>query len=132
TVTPSAVSVTIVHEIVDEIRSLLPNKASVELISEVDDQLPAMYTDELRFKQILYNLLDNAVHHTTQGQIKIIAEVLDNHMVIHVMDTGSGIPPQEQDYIFHSFYRGNNKKKGLGLGLAIAKNMVEKLNGSIH
>src|SRR5690606_1782628 len=79
-----------------------------------------------------YNLLDNAVHHTTQGQIKIIAEVLDNHMVIHVMDTGSGIPPQEQDYIFHSFYRGSNKKKGLGLGLAIAKNMVEKLNGSIH
>jgi signal transduction histidine kinase len=55
-------------------------------------------------------------------------------MMIEVSDTGSGIPTQDLDRIFNAFYQVNHqyKKEGLGLGLSIAKNIVEKLNGEIH
>jgi len=130
-VTPRAVPITVINEVIDEIRSLLPDHAPVSLISAVDDHLPAMYTDELRFKQVLYNLLFNSLQHTAQGHIKVIAEVREERMEIQVIDTGTGIPPQELEHIFTSFYRVKNDTKGLGLGLSIAKNIVEKLNGQI-
>lgn len=130
-VAPRAVPITVINEVVDEISSLLSDHVSVRLISTVEDTLPAMYTDELRFKQVLYNLLYNSLQHTAEGHIKVTAEVRDAHMVIQVSDTGSGIPPQQLEYIFDSFYRVENEKRGFGLGLSIAKNIVEKLNGQI-
>ncbi|MFD2115213.1 ATP-binding protein [Paenibacillus yanchengensis] len=131
-VTPRAVPVAVIHEVIDEIRSLQSDQMSIKLISVVDDPLPAMYTDELRFKQVLYNLLYNALQHTTEGFIKVTAEVREAQMVIQVSDTGTGIPSQELEYIFDSFYRVRNESEGFGLGLSIAKNIVEKLNGQIE
>jgi len=131
-VTPRAVPITVINEVIDEIRSLLSDHVPIRLIGAVDDALPAMHTDELRFKQVLYNLLYNSLQHTTEGHIKVTAEVRDAHMFIQVSDTGSGIPPQELEYIFDSFYRVKNEKRGFGLGLSIAKNIVEKLNGQIY
>jgi len=131
-VDPRAVPITVINEVMDEIRSLLSDHVPISLISVVNDALPAMYTDELRFKQVLYNLLYNSLQHTAEGHIKVTAEVRDAHMVIQVSDTGSGIPPQEIEYIFDSFYRVNNERRGFGLGLSIAKNIVEKLNGQIE
>lgn len=130
-VTPRAVPITVINEVVDEIRSLLSDHVPIRLISAVHDALPAMYTDELRFKQVLYNLLYNSLQHTTEGHIKVRAEVREGQMVIQVSDTGPGIPSQELEYIFDSFYRVKNERRGFGLGLSIAKNIVEKLNGQI-
>lgn len=130
-VAPRAVPIAVINEVINEIQSLLSNHGPIRLISAVDDSLPAMYTDELRFKQVLYNLLYNSLQHTAEGHIEVTAEVRGEHMVIQVSDTGSGIPPQELEYIFDSFYRVKNERRGFGLGLSIAKNIVEKLNGQI-
>lgn len=131
-VAPCAVPITVINEVLDEIRSLLSDEVPIKLVSVLNDTLPAMYTDELRFKQVLYNLLHNSLQHTTDGHIKVTAEVRDAHMLIQVSDTGSGIPSQELEYIFDSFYRVKNERRGFGLGLSIAKNIVEKLSGEIY
>lgn len=128
------VPISIVNEVVEESRSIISKNNHVRLITDLDDQLPVMFTDELRFKQVLYNLLHNAIKHTQFGEITVSAYVEGEHMVIQVSDTGSGIPAQDLERIFNAFYQVNNnyQKEGLGLGLTIAKNIVEKLNGDIY
>ncbi|MFJ7734595.1 ATP-binding protein [Lysinibacillus sp. NPDC097231] len=133
-VSPRAVRVNVINEVVEEIRSVMSRNSNVRIITEVDLALPAMLTDELRFKQVLYNLLHNAIQHTEVGEIVVTAHTHNRQMVIQVSDTGLGIPPQDIEHLFNAFYqvRGNHKKEGLGLGLSIAKNIVEKLNGVIQ
>lgn len=128
------VPIDVINEVVEEIRSVMPKNSQVSLHDEVDLSLPAILTDELRFKQVLYNLLHNAMKYTENGEIVVTAYVRAEHMVIQVSDTGAGIPAQDLDRIFNAFYQVNNqhKKEGLGLGLSITKNIVEKLNGDIH
>ena len=133
-VTPRVVPVNIINEVITEIRNIKSNDKSVSLVSAVDHNLPPMYTDELRMKQVLYNLLNNAMQYTPHGQITVFANVRGEQMEIQVSDTGIGIPSQELDRIFNAFYQVKSDKnsEGLGLGLSIAKNLVEKLNGEIH
>jgi len=133
-VSPRHVPISVINEVVEEIRSVMPKNSQVLLHAEVDLALPAIWTDELRFKQVLYNLLHNAMKYTENGEIVVTAYVHEEHMVIQVSDTGAGIPAQDLDRIFNAFYQVNNqhKKEGLGLGLSITKNIVEKLNGDIH
>lgn len=133
-VSPHAVPITVIDEVVAEIRSVMSNNSQVHLMTDVDTALPAMLTDELRFKQVLYNLLLNAIQHTDIGEIMVTAHVRNQQMIIQVSDTGSGISPQELEHIFKAFYqvKKHDRKEGLGLGLSIAKNIVEKLNGDIY
>ncbi|MCP1187386.1 ATP-binding protein [Paenibacillus sp. 1781tsa1] len=132
-VAPSSVSPSVITEVVLEIRSVMPMNHLVSIDAEVGSNLPNMYTDELRFKQVLYNLLHNAIKYTEVGEIIVTAYVHQHQMVIQVRDTGCGIPAPDIDRIFDAFYQGNNhKKEGLGLGLSITKNIVEKLKGEIY
>ncbi|MEK5232993.1 ATP-binding protein [Lysinibacillus sp. FSL K6-0232] len=133
-VAPRAVPITIINEVVAEIQNIMPKNSYVRLIAEIDRALPHMLTDELRFKQVLYNLLHNALQHTQVGEITVTAHVQQSHMVIQVNDTGAGIPAQDIEHIFTAFYRvkKHGQKEGLGLGLSIAKNIVEKLDGAIY
>ena len=132
-VVPSIVSPSVITEVVLEIRSVMPMNHLVSIDAEVGSNLPNMYTDELRFKQVLYNLLHNAIKYTEVGEIIVTAYVHQHQMVIQVRDTGCGIPAPDIDRIFDAFYQGNNhKKEGLGLGLSITKNIVEKLTGEIY
>ncbi|TQR37025.1 response regulator [Lysinibacillus sphaericus] len=133
-VSPRKVPIAVINDVVAEIRSIMSKNNYLRLVTNVDIELPAMFTDELRFKQVLYNLLHNAIQHTKIGEITVTAYVHHQHMIIEVSDTGSGIPPQDLERIFNAFYqvKSDHKKEGLGLGLSIAKNIVEKLNGEIH
>lgn len=133
-VTPRVVSMNVIDEVIAEIRNLLPNEQSVKIISAIDANLPAIYTDELRLKQVLYNLMHNAIQHTLHGQIMVLANVRREQMEIQVSDTGTGIPSQDLERIFNAFYqvRKDTHNGGLGLGLSITKNIVEKLNGEIR
>lgn len=84
----------------------------------------------------MINLIDNAVKYSSPDEsIQVILEKTDHHSIIHVRDYGVGIPLQDQNRIFDRFYRVDEARSrstgGHGLGLAIAKSLVEGMGGSI-
>jgi PAS domain S-box-containing protein len=93
-----------------------------------------MYADRVRFKQILYNLVSNAVKFTPkQGKVSIECTDVGNLICVSVADTGIGIRPEDQQLIFEEFRQieGANAHEGTGLGLAITKRLVEQQGGTI-
>jgi len=92
--------------------------------------------DPNRMRQVLGNLLDNAIRHTRPGQrITLGARAESDHVLLWVSDEGEGIPPEELPHIFDRFYRTDPSRKrhnnGSGLGLSIASRFVELHNGTI-
>jgi PAS domain S-box-containing protein len=98
---------------------------------------PIVYADVWRVENILRNLLDNAASYSPEStQVTLFVQLLDNGMVdIAVQDQGDGIPFEDQEHIFKPFYRSSTSKGrrtyGHGLGLSIAKGMVEEMGGKI-
>jgi PAS domain S-box-containing protein len=99
------------------------------------DEFKAIHTDELRFRQVLTNLIDNAIKYTERGTIEVGFRIRNREAVIFVKDTGIGIPSGKQQFIFERFTKIENPAlrfyKGIGLGLAIVKKLVELLGGEI-
>ena len=92
--------------------------------------------DRDRLKQVLINLLDNAIKYSEAAQpIELIVEQIDKQAIIRVRDRGIGIPLQDLGRIFERFYRVDENRArttgGHGLGLAIAKTLVEGMGGKI-
>lgn len=91
--------------------------------------------DPIRLQQILTNLLNNAKHAIEgKGRIKVALADMNNELTIDIKDSGSGIPPDEQDLIFERFFRGEGKKykiRGLGLGLPFSKMIAQSLGGDL-
>jgi len=91
--------------------------------------------DEIKLKQLLFNLLDNAIKYTVQGQVSLSLSKGKDHAIIKVEDTGIGISEEHLPHIFERFYRVDKARSrsehGTGLGLAIAKYIVESHGGSI-
>jgi signal transduction histidine kinase len=92
--------------------------------------------DRDRLKQVLLNLIDNAMKYSSFEQpIKVILKQVEQQAIIHVQDSGVGIPLQDQSRIFERFYRVDEARArstgGHGLGLAIAKTLVEGMDGNI-
>ncbi|MCA1941867.1 MAG: histidine kinase, partial [Caenispirillum bisanense] len=91
-----------------------------------------MVADEKRVKQVLYHLLSNAVRFTPQGgSVTLAAQRDGDDVVFTVADTGAGIPPADQDFMFDTFARGPGSP-GHGLGLALVKSFVELHGGSVE
>ncbi|MFL0504381.1 ATP-binding protein [Ureibacillus sp. 179-F W5.1 NHS] len=93
--------------------------------------------DEDRIEQVLTNLIDNAIRHTSeQGSVTVSLTQELSYAKIQVSDTGEGIPQDDLPYVFERFYKADKartrSKGGTGLGLAIAKNIVEAHKGNIH
>lgn len=112
---------------------LLAEKKGLAIVNEIPSELPLIYADENRFRQILNNLMDNAVNYTQSGQITLSACQKDRAIEITVSDTGIGIPVSEYKRVFQAFERSNelNQSEGAGLGLSIVKQLVELQNGTI-
>lgn len=89
------------------------------------------YTDRNRLTQILTNFLTNATKHTKKGYICFGYEVVDEHIQFYVKDTGDGIPQEQWERIFTRFVKLTEWTQGVGLGLAISKALVTKMNGHI-
>lgn len=91
--------------------------------------------DENRIRQVLVNLVSNAIRYTLQGEIEIGYLVHEETIEFYVKDSGIGIPTTEQTKIFDTFYRSeevlNNAIRGNGLGLSISKELVELMGGTI-
>ena len=124
-----------------EMFDLRAERKGIRLKVELDNNLPHyVLTDEGKLRQILINLVGNAIKFTTQGEVKILvysqsiveSEALNIHFEVH--DTGPGIPASELAQLFEAFVQSSVNEpahEGTGLGLAIAKQFVEMMAGEI-
>ncbi|MFW5799734.1 MAG: ATP-binding protein, partial [Spirochaetota bacterium] len=112
---------------------------SLNLINNIEDDIPYVYADEDRLEQILYNLVGNAIKYTESGNIKIYTSQIPEKpgmLVVSVTDTGKGIQTDMKEEVFNKFTRleedlDRSSDGGLGLGLSITKNLVELHGGEI-
>jgi len=100
-------------------------------------ELPPIKGDHDRLKQVMINILDNAIKYSNSGDIiKVLATSDEDHVDISVRDFGPGISPDIKDRIFDPFYRVDEDRSreqgGSGLGLAIVKDIVERHGGSVY
>lgn len=87
--------------------------------------------DELRFRQILINLINNAIKFTQQGSIKLRLDWENDALYFAVTDTGIGISPEAQTKVFTAFHQETNSQSGAGLGLAISAHLVNLMEGKL-
>ena len=102
---------------------------------EMPTNLPQVWGDRTRLRQVALNLVNNAIKFTAEGQVAFIVRSDHRLVTIQVSDTGLGIPPEEQQFIFDEFRQSERTTArgygGLGLGLAICKRLVEMHGGGI-
>ncbi len=131
--------------IVDEIKTLFFEKTlkkGVALSVEISPDFPeGLLLDEIRFKQIIFNLVGNAIKFTHKGYVRINLgfKAIDQNsgeLKVNVIDTGIGIPLDQQELIFDAFRQQSGQSDrlyaGAGLGLSISKRLAEKMNGRIE
>ena len=124
----------ILKDAVDGIQNQLEQK-NLSFSLEVAKEMPIVIGDPIQLRQMLDNLLGNAVKYTPEGgEIKFSAMQENGQFLFQVVDEGIGIPPKDQARIFDRFYRASNTpdtSQGTGLGLAIVKSIVENHRGRI-
>ncbi|MFL5526503.1 MAG: PAS domain S-box protein [Gemmatimonadaceae bacterium] len=122
----------LINDTVDMLRPLAAG-TGIMLDTALDDDLPCVVADVARIQQVLSNLVGNAVKFTPRnGRITVSAERIDGEVRFGVIDTGPGIPAEQVPHIFGRFWQARaSDRRGIGLGLAIAKGIVEAHNGRI-
>ncbi len=125
----------VVYDCIEALKPAAQNKA-MQVISEVPESLPSVVGDRSRLRQILMNLIGNAIKYTPpEGWVKVSAETRGEMLRLSIQDNGLGISPEDQIHIFDRFYRVRRPEtdsiEGTGLGLAIVKSLVENHNGQI-
>lgn len=114
-------------DLVRDIAAALPRPVAVEVPAE----LPAVEIDPVRIRQVLLNLLANALRHTpVENGIAVEVQAFPQQVLIRVRDSGSGIAPEDLPRIFERFQKGT-ESRGSGLGLAIARKLVLAHGGDI-
>lgn len=113
------------------------SSTDVGLNLDIPDELPMLLIDRTRISQVLGNLLENAVRHSSSGgEVNVVAGVSEGRVVVTVADGGDGIAPEDIAHVFDRFYRADPSRTratgGAGLGLTIAKKIVEAHGGEIR
>ena len=106
----------------------------LRLLKAVGADLPPLRTDQEKLKQIIINLLSNAIKFTDAGTVTVTARPENGKMAIAVADTGIGIPQEALELIFEEFRQvggADKKAEGTGLGLALARKLIELHGGMI-
>jgi len=111
-------------------------KKNIDIILDIPSEKIICYTDAFRLRQILSNLIDNAIKFTNEGYIELgLRRTENNKLLFFVRDTGIGIPPDKIDLVFNRFMQveeaDTRSYGGTGLGLTISQNLVRMLNGEI-
>ncbi|MHB8919224.1 MAG: sensor histidine kinase, partial [Desulfocucumaceae bacterium] len=110
---------------------------NIKLIVEFSENAATVLANPDRLKQVLLNLLENAIRYTPRGgKVGVSAGLSNGFLRVNVTDSGQGIPAGEQDLIWEKFYKVDKSRAradgaGTGLGLAIARRLVEKMGGGI-
>ena len=124
----------VIRQATRAVQGLLRNR-EVEVLTELPTDLPTLWFDRTRIRQVLLNLLKNAARFTEQGWIKVSVEVESDRVLVHVQDTGQGIPESDIDRIFDEFHQVDmsirRQQEGAGLGLAISRRFVQLHGGTI-
>lgn len=127
------------HQLVEEATKLFapPQNSPIQLSHNISPDLPPnLLGDPVRIRQILFNLIGNALKFTPAGHILITARVFDRKLLLSVKDSGIGIPPDKLNSIFERFAQVDDSSTrlhgGLGLGLSIAKDLATAMGGSMH
>ena len=127
------------QSLIDDCRGMFESKAqseNLELIVDGIIESGKVHTDFLRVKQVLYNLVHNAIKFTDEGRVSVsINRAATGNLVMKVSDTGVGMDKATQDRIFNRFIIADSSRSrrhgGAGLGLAISRRLVDKLGGTI-
>ena len=125
----------VVQEAVDTVRNMAVARG-LALTTQLPHDLPRVYTDRTRIKQVVLNLVSNAIRYTEQGSITVAVEAGDGALLCSVTDTGAGIPEEQQGRLFEEFERMSGEqpsklRPGSGLGLSISKRLVRQHGGRI-
>ena len=111
------------------------HRRGIALVRTVDERLGKIRADERKVKQVLLNLLSNALKFTPEGgQVDVRARMHNGETEISVTDTGVGIAPEDQEVVFEEFRQvgtASKKVEGTGLGLAISRKFIELHGGRI-
>jgi len=129
-----------IGSIVDVVRSVIhavAAKKGIDLECEVAHELPEVHVDPGRIKQVLYNLISNAIKFTPRGgQVRVSARAEGQHLIIMVADTGVGIAREDLPRLFREFEQlpqpGGVRPEGTGLGLALTRRLVELHGGRVE
>ncbi|MBS4014782.1 MAG: GAF domain-containing protein [Bacteroidetes bacterium] len=123
----------LIQEVIKELEMTAKNK-NLTLISKIA-KIPQINLDPNKIRQVLINLIDNAIKYTEKGGITIQAKKVKDQIMVEIKDTGIGINKEKMETLFQWFSRGKGTLKldagGFGLGLYIAKKIIEKANGKI-
>ena len=110
-------------------------KKNIKLFMDVADNLKALRANPIRIRQMLDNLIGNAIKYTLKdGSVRVSISMQGDQIILKVEDSGLGIPPEEQGRVFEKFYRATNIVEGVegsGLGLAIVKSIVDSHQGRV-
>lgn len=112
----------------------LVQEKNLHIKKNVAGRLPALRANPIRIRQMIENLIGNAIKYSPNGsEIAVSIQTADNQIILEVKDSGPGIPINDQPHIFDKFFRGSNVEatKGTGLGLAIVKSIVDSYHGRV-
>ncbi|WP_144392385.1 two-component regulator propeller domain-containing protein [Pleionea sediminis] len=129
------VDLRVASKVVINLLKPLADEKQLQLTNSLPQFLPPVYADENRLRQILYNLIGNAIKYTDSGFVEITARVVDDVVEMCIKDSGVGIPENKKSVIFKPFEQletsGKSLKSGTGLGLAVTRQLVELHGGNI-
>jgi len=127
-----------IREIAVDVVSFLENQANeagIALTADLGRDPVNVMTDVRRVKQILVNVVGNAIKFTEQGSVTLSMELTDDKVLLRVTDTGSGIPAEHVQQIFEPFVRAEKhssaRRAGTGLGLPLSRSLAQLIGGSL-
>lgn len=126
----------LISEVCEMLKPLADAK-ELQMVSDCESAPEKVWTDPLRLQQIVTNLISNAIRYTESGTVRLTCQMRsDNQWSIAIADTGVGIAPEDQPYIFEPFFRADNGGAYLpdstGLGLAIVSQLIKLMQGKIE
>jgi signal transduction histidine kinase len=126
----------VVGRLAESIAPLARRERQIEIVTALPPDLPSVRADRARLEQVMLNLMQNALRYTLPGGIIALEGSADDGVVtLSVDDTGVGIPPEELPLVFERFYRSDESRArdsgGAGIGLALVKELVSAMGGSV-
>ncbi|MCS0788060.1 ATP-binding protein [Cytobacillus firmus] len=123
----------VISEMVLELRDVLKLPEEVRLVDDIPKKMPSVIADSNILKEVIFNVLDNAIRHTASGEIRIRAFGVKESVQIEISDTGQGMDSLYLEKIFETFYQipNHSKHDGIGIGLSISKQFVHLMKGEI-